>query len=221
MVPHGETCEIRFRGPHVTPGYWRMPVQTRRAFDEEGYYRSGDAVRFKDLNLPEKGLEFDGRIDEDFKLSTGTSVSVARFRERIMFFGASYVQWVVITGINRDAVGALIFPRIDRCRALAGLPTGVTTAEVLGHPNVLHFFRILLYRVNRKGSGSARRLSFVYLMSEPPDMDKSEITDKGTLNQNAVIESRSQLIDDLYSGYLPRMILPATEAPSRLYSVGS
>jgi feruloyl-CoA synthase len=220
LVPHGEKYEICFRGPHVTPGYWRMPAQTERAFDEEGYYRSGDAVRFKDWHLPETGLVFDGRINEDFKLSSGTSVSVGRFREHIMRLGAPCVQGVVITGINRDAVGALIFPRMDQCRALSGQPISVNSIEVLGHPNVIYFFRKLLIRINNNSSGSARRLSFVYLMSEPPDMDHDEITDKGGINQNAVIENRSSLIDELYSGndYLPRMILAANEPSSYINS---
>ncbi len=117
----GGKTEIRFRGPNVMPGYWRAPEQSREAFDDEGFYRSGDAAQWIDAAQPNRGLMFDGRIAEDFKLSTGTFVSVGPLRARIIMAGDPCVQDAVITGINRDEVGALIIPRPDECRRLIGL----------------------------------------------------------------------------------------------------
>jgi feruloyl-CoA synthase len=114
--------EVRFKGPNVMPGYWRAPEQTADAFDDEGFYRTGDAVRWIDPANPQRGLLFDGRTAEDFKLSSGTFVSVGPLRGLIVQLGDPCVQDAVITGLNRDEVGALLFPRADECRRLAGLP---------------------------------------------------------------------------------------------------
>ncbi len=117
----GDKIEARYRGPNVTPGYWRAPQETRDAFDDEGFLRTGDAVQWIDESNRHKGLRFDGRVAEDFKLSSGSFVSVGPLRARIVALGAPYVQDAVITGLNRNDVGALIFPT-PRVRELAGLP---------------------------------------------------------------------------------------------------
>lgn len=206
LVPVGDKSEVRFRGPHVMPGYWRMPEQTAAAFDDEGYYCTGDALKLADETHPEYGLMFDGRIAEDFKLSSGTFVSVGPLRARLISQGSPYVQDVVVTGINRDDVGALIFPRLDQCLTLSRLPTGTPAGEVLDSEPVRTFFHRLLNRFNAEATGSASRVAFVYLLTEPPAVDHHEMTDKGSVNQAAVLAHRAELVDRLYAGLDPRII---------------
>ena len=194
----GGKTEIRFRGPNVMPGYWRAPEQTREAFDGEGFYRTGDAAVWIDPAQPNKGLRFDGRIAEDFKLSTGTFVSVGPLRARIVVAGDPCVQDAVITGINRDEVGALIVPRPDECRRLAGLPADTPMAEVLRHPVLRAFFQTLADRLWREGSGSANRVARLQVLAEPLAIDQGEVTDKGSINQRAVLSHRAATVEALH-----------------------
>ncbi|WP_088280594.1 feruloyl-CoA synthase [Ideonella sp. A 288] len=206
----GGKAEIRFRGPNVMPGYWRAPEQTREAFDDEGFYRTGDAARWIDADHPGRGLMFDGRTAEDFKLSTGTFVSVGPLRARITLAGDPCVQDAVITGLNRDDVGAMIFPRPDECRRLAGLPEGTPMPEVLHHPAVRAFFQVLADRLWRESTGSASRVARLHVLAEPPSIDHGEVTDKGSINQRAVLTHRASLVEALYEGREadPFLILP-------------
>ena len=212
LVPAGGKTEIRFRGPNVMPGYWRLPEATAHAFDEEGFYRTGDAVKWTDPADPRKGLMFDGRIAEDFKLSTGTFVSVGPLRARIIAAGAPCVQDAVITGIDRDDVGMLVFPRIDECRKLAGLGDDVGADEVLRHPVVRAHFQTLVDRMWREGTGSASRVARAHVMSVPPSIDRDEVTDKGSINQQAVLRQRAALVEALYrdAGDDDGILLPRT-----------
>ncbi|WP_025600266.1 feruloyl-CoA synthase [Burkholderia sp. WSM2230] len=204
LVPVAGKLEARFRGPHVMAGYWRMAgSQGAQTFDEEGYYCSGDALKFVDAERPELGLMFDGRIAEDFKLSSGTFVSVGPMRARIISEGAPYVQDVVITGINRDDVGALVFPRIDEIRKLADLPPHASAEEVTEAPAVREFFETLLARLNRGATGSANTIIRMLLLSTPPSLDRGEITDKGSINQSAVLTHRAAIVDALYDPSRP------------------
>ena len=200
LVPEGDKTEIRFRGPNVMPGYWRAPEQTRDAFDDEGYYRTGDAVRWVDASDPQRGLLFDGRTAEDFKLSTGTFVSVGPLRARIIEAGDPCVQDAVITGLNRDTVGALIFPRLDACRRLAGCGDDTPAPGVLHHPVVRAHFQAMLDRLAAQATGSANRLERIHVMAEPPSIDKGELTDKNSINQRAVLQHRASLVEALYEG---------------------
>ena len=212
LVPGKGKTEIRFRGPNVMPGYWRLPEATAHAFDEEGFYRTGDAVKWTDPADPRKGLMFDGRIAEDFKLSTGTFVSVGPLRARIIAAGAPCVQDAVITGIDRDDVGMLVFPRIDECRKLAGLGDDVGADEVLRHPVVRAHFQTLVDRMWREGTGSASRVARAHVMSVPPSIDRDEVTDKGSINQQAVLRQRAALVEALYrdAGDDDGILLPRT-----------
>jgi feruloyl-CoA synthase len=194
--------EIRFRGPNVMPGYWRAPQQTAEVFDEEGFYRTGDAVRWIDEAEPQRGLRFDGRIAEDFKLATGTFVSVGPLRARIMREGDPCVWDAVITGLNRNEVGALIFPRLDDCRRLAGLPATADAPQVLRHPAVQGFFQALLDRLQQGATGSASRVARLHVMHQPPSLDAGEVTDKGTINQRAVLTNRAALVERLHEAGL-------------------
>jgi feruloyl-CoA synthase len=200
LVPVGDKLEARFHGPHVTPGYWRAPHLTAEAFDEDGYYCTGDALRFFDPAQPALGFMFDGRIAEDFKLSSGTFVSVGPLRARVISQGAPYVQDAVVTGINRSAVGLMVFPRMDHCCELAGLPAGAPAENILAHATVRAHFKTLLDRLNVGASGSSMRIDRLLLLAEPPSIDHRELTDKGSINQAAVLNRRAALVEALYDG---------------------
>jgi feruloyl-CoA synthase len=206
----GGKLEIRFKGPNVMPGYWRAPGQTADAFDDEGFYRTGDAGRLIDPDDIQQGVFFDGRTAEDFKLSSGTFVSVGPLRAKIIAAGDPLVQDAVITGINRDDVGAMLFPRPDECRKLAGLGEGVPLPEVLHHPTVRAAFQRLADRLWRDATGSASRVARLHVLAEPPSIDKGEVTDKGSINQRAVLQHRDALVLALYEGTQsdPFLILP-------------
>ncbi len=208
LVPEGDKIEVRYRGPNVTPGYWRAPEQTRAAFDDEGYYRSGDAAKPMDPAHPERGLAFDGRTAEDFKLATGTFVSVGPLRAKVIAAGDPCVQDVVIAGIDRNEVGVLFFPRIDACRALATLPARASVAEVLDAPAVRGFFQNLVDHLWASGTGSATRVARALVLGAPPSIDLGEVTDKGSVNQRAVLAHRAAAVTELYAG-IDDVIVPA------------
>ncbi|RKP49693.1 feruloyl-CoA synthase [Pararobbsia silviterrae] len=204
LAPVDGKLEVRFRGPHVMPGYWRIAeADARDVFDDEGYYRTGDAVRFADPAQPEIGLMFDGRIAEDFKLSSGTFVSVGPMRARIISEGAPYVQDAVITGMNRDDIGALIFARLDDCRRLAQCDASTGATEVFAAPAVRAFFASLLKRLNASSTGSATWIQRLRLLEEPPSLDRGEITDKGSINQRAVLSHRAALVEAMHAAGAP------------------
>ncbi len=209
LVPLEGKLEVRFRGPHVMPGYWRAEGENALAFDAEGYYRTGDALVPVDPDRLELGFIFDGRLAEDFKLSSGTFVSVGPLRGRIIALGAPYIQDVVLAGLNRDSVAALLFPQGEAIRQLAGLPASATLAEVAGAAAVRQMLQDLIERLYREGSGSASRITHALLATEPPSLDLGEVTDKGSLNQRVVLRERAKEIDALYAGQLPLAIRPA------------
>ena len=207
LVPNEGKLEARLRGPHITPGYWRDEHLTRAAFDEEGYYKIGDALKFVDPDEPAKGLLFDGRIAEDYKLATGTWVSVGPMRARFIDFFAPYVRDVVLAGPDRDDIAVLIFPDIEACRKLAALPADATPAEIVEAPAVRAKFAELLTKLAAISTGSSTRIQRAILMAEPPSMDKSEMTDKGSINQRAVLKNRAALVDELYAVPLSSRII--------------
>ncbi len=216
LVPNAEgsgKTEVRFRGPNVMPGYWRAPQQSAEAFDEEGYYRTGDAVAWVDPADPQKGLAFDGRIAEDFKLSSGTFVSVGPLRAAVIAAGEPLVQDAVVAGINRDDLGLLIFPRVDEARRLFGLPAGLNAAAVLSSPAALAFFQDLLNRLWKAGTGSANRPARLLVLHEPPHIDRGEVTDKGSINQRAVLNHRAQLVAHLWGEAADSAGLPVVLRP--------
>ena len=200
IVPSAGKFEMRYRGANVTPGYWRAPEQTAESFDDEGFYCSGDAVRPMDPAQPEKGFMFDGRIAEDFKLATGTFVSVGPLRAKVIAAGDPCVQDVVIAGINRNEIGLLIFPRLDACRALAGVAPSAPAAQVLAEAPIRELFQKLIDNLHASGTGSATRVARALVLVEPPSIDRGEITDKGSINQRAVLTHRDALVEQLYAG---------------------
>jgi len=199
LTPAGDKLEARVRGPNVTPGFWKDEALTRASFDEEGYYRTGDAMRFVDPAHPEKGLVFDGRLAEDFKLSTGTWVSVGPLRTRVLQAAGGLAQDVVIAGHDREFVGALVFPNVAACRALAGAGPDVPVSAVLDHPAVREAFERVLTDLAAQSTGSSTFVARAILLDAPPSLDAREITDKGSLNQKAVLQHRGALVEDLYT----------------------
>jgi feruloyl-CoA synthase len=195
LVPQGDKVEVRYRGPNVTPGYWRAPEQTAESFDADGFYCSGDAVKPMDPADPERGFMFDGRIAEDFKLATGTFVSVGPLRAKIIALGDPCVQDAVIAGLNRNEVGILIFPRLDACRAF-------------GEEKTRAFFQHLVDELYASGTGSATRVARAVVLAEPPSIDRGEVTDKGSINQRAVLTHRSAIVDAMYDAPGAEVILP-------------
>jgi feruloyl-CoA synthase len=207
LVPQGDKLEARFRGPNVTPGYWRQPELASRAFDEEGFYKMGDAVRFIDPADVNRGFLFDGRLSEDFKLSTGTWVSVGPLRGRILSHFSPLVRDVVITGHDRDEVGMLIFADIHACRALCpDLSPASPDDEVFEHPAVGDHFRSKLESFAAQSTGSSNRVTRAAFLEEPPSLDAGEITEKGSLNQGAVLDRRKALVEELYVQPSPRVL---------------
>ncbi|WP_432727652.1 feruloyl-CoA synthase [Variovorax sp. W6] len=199
--------EVRYRGPNITPGYWRAPEATAEAFDEEGFFSTGDAVTWIAEDNIHRGLRFDGRIAEDFKLATGTFVSVGPMRAKIIAAGAPYVQDAVLTGINLKEVGALIFPT-QKVRQLAGLSADASMREVLESAPVQAHFQQVVDTLAAGATGSANRIARLHLMAEPPSIDKGEVTDKGSINQRAVLKHRATLADAMHDGSLPFTLKP-------------
>jgi feruloyl-CoA synthase len=199
LVPMEGKLDARVRGPHITPGYWRAPELTAQAFDAEGFYRLGDALKFEDPEWPHQGLLFDGRLAEDFKLASGTWVSVGPLRARLLEHLSPLAKDVVVAGADRDEIGILIFPDLAACRSLAaGLPGDEPVASVAHHPRVLTELRGCLNAFAKQATGSSNRVCRACVLLEPPSLDAGEITDKGSLNQRMVLRHRAKLVEDLY-----------------------
>ena len=199
LVPSGDKTELRLKGPNVTPGYWRDPEKTAEAFDEEGFYKIGDAVRFADPQDLSKGLVFDGRVTEDFKLSTGTWVNFAAVRSGVIAACAPLIRDVVLTGLDKNFIGAMIFPDLAACARQAGLPAETDAEAILAHPSVRQKFAESLAGLADKATGSSNHVARALLLVEPPDIDKGEVTDKGSINQRAVRTHRADLAESLYA----------------------
>ena len=199
LVPVADKLEVRVKGPNVFPGYWKQPKLTQAAFDEDGFYIIGDAVEFVDPDRPEQGLLFDGRVAEDFKLLTGTWVHVGSLRVAGIDALSPVAQDIVVTGHDRDEIGFLVFPNMSECRRLAGLGNDAPADQVLGHPAVKERVREGLVRMKREGGGSSTYPARLLLMAEPPSTEAGEITDKGYINQRAVLARRADLVVHLYS----------------------
>ncbi len=200
LVPHEDKLEARVRGPNVTPGYWRQPELTAKVFDHDGFYSFGDAVKLVDPGDVNKGLLFDGRLTEDFKLANGTWVSVGPLRAKMIAHCAPLLRDAVIAGLDRDFLAAILFVDADACRALAPeLPRRAPLAEIVAHDAVRGRFHALLKSLAHHSTGSSNRVVRAVLAAEPPSLDAGEITDKGSFNQRAVLERRVALVEELYA----------------------
>jgi feruloyl-CoA synthase len=197
LVPSGDKLEVRVRGPNVTPGYWKAPELTAQAFDAEGFYLIGDAVTFADPARPERGLFFDGRVAEDFKLNSGTWVSVGTLRVAGIAALAPLAQDIVVTGHGGDEVGFLVFPNIAACRAHAGLPDSADARDVIRHDEVRSAIASGLAKLKAQSGNSSGHATRALLLAEPASVDGGEITDKGYINQRAVLTRRAQAVATL------------------------
>ena len=199
LVPNEGKLEARLKGPNITPGYWRRPDLTAGAFDEQGFYKIGDALKFVDENDPGKGLLFDGRLAEDFKLASGTWVSAGALRAQFVDHCAPLVRDAVIAGADRDDIAVLVFPDIAACGRLAGLPADAKSADVLNDAKVRDEFQRRLTALAKESRGGSTRICRAILMDEPPSLDAGEATDKGSINQRAVLGRRAALVEELYA----------------------
>jgi feruloyl-CoA synthase len=191
LVPNEGKLEARVRGPNITPGYWRQEELSRSAFDEEGFYKLGDALLFVDEARPELGFTFDGRLAEDFKLSSGTWVSVGPLRAKFIHQAAPYAKDVVVAGHDRDYVAVLIIPDLEACRDI----------------DLTRTFREILETLALSSTGSSNRINRAIVLTEPLSMDAHEITDKGSINQRSVLNNRAGLVEDLYAVPSPAHVI--------------
>ena len=207
LLPDGDRYEVRVRGPLVTPGYWGRPDLTELNFDEEGFYRIGDAVRFVSEGAPERGLVFDGRVAEDFKLTTGTWVHVGQLRMRAIAALAPVAQDIVVAGHDRPEIGFLIFPNLPACRALCpDLQAEAPVESVLAHPSLRAHVAHGLRELRRQAAASSTHATCALLLAELPSIDAGEITDKGYINQRAVLTRRKGCVSSLFVSGHPDVI---------------
>jgi feruloyl-CoA synthase len=199
LVPDNGKLEVRVKGPNVTPGYWRQPELTAQAFDEEGFYKYGDALKPADADDFSAGFDFDGRIAEDFKLASGTWVSVGPLRARFIAACAPLVRDVVIAGINRDEISALVILDLDGCRLINPALPADDLATSASDPLIREAFRDRLTKFLATATGSSTRIPRAVLIDTLLSIDRGEVTDKGSINQRAVLEHRAALIEELYS----------------------
>jgi feruloyl-CoA synthase len=194
LVASGDKLEVRVRGPNVTPGYWKASELTAQAFDEEGFYLIGDAVKFADPDRPGLGLFFDGRIAEDFKLNSGTWVSVGTLRVAGIAALSPLAQDIVVSGHGGAEVRFLVFPNIAACRAHAGLGDSADASEVIRHERIRGAIAQGLARLKAQSGNSSSHATRALLLAEPASVDGGEITDKGYINQRAVLTRRASAV---------------------------
>lgn len=197
MVDADGRKELRVRGPNVMPGYWRQPEASAEAFDADGFYRIGDAAVFAERDTPESGFVFDGRIAENFKLSSGTWVNVSALRLAVIAATDPFIADVVVAGEGRPEVGILVFPNLEACRKLACDPDG-NVSTIVSNPAVKAALLRGIDAYNAAQAGSSTHVRFVHVLTEPPSPDVGEITDKGYLNQRAVLRHRAAAVEALF-----------------------
>jgi feruloyl-CoA synthase len=205
LVPVGQKREVRVKGPNVTPGYHRRPDLTRAAFDEEGFFRTGDAVALADPDDPAAGLVFRGRIAEDFKLSTGTFVSVGTLRPKLLSASRGLLTDAVICGQDGECVTAMVWlgpPNAGRVGA-DGVPENSLRAELVA----------TMQRLAAEGGGSSQTVERMLVLTEPAQLDAGEITDKGYVNQSAVRDRRADLVALLVADPPPARVVRRSEGP--------
>jgi feruloyl-CoA synthase len=215
LAPVDNKLELRVKGPNVTPGYWRRPELGAELFDEDGFLRTGDAGRLADPDDPSHGILFDGRLAENFKLTSGTWVHVGELRLEVIAAGAPVVQDVVVTGHDRQEIGLLVFPNPAGCRALCpDMADETSLAELIRRPEVTDRLAAALATHNAANPTSSRRIARALLLAEPPSIQSGEVTDKGYVNQRAVLERRAGLVERLYAGVAAPEMIVLEEPPA-------
>ncbi len=207
LTPIDGKLEIRVKSPSVTPGYWRRPDLTAAAFDEEGFYRLGDAVRPIDPQDPRKGLLFDGRIAEDFKLASGTWVSVGPLRATLIAALSPLVQDVGIAGLDREFLTALLIPDLAACSRALSLSHSPGYDWLAAHEPLLHLLQQRLEAHAMRFPASSMNIRRAVLLASPPSLDGGEITDKGSINQKALLRHRSAAVELMYHADPPATVI--------------
>ena len=198
LVPHDDSFEVGYRGPNVTPGYWRDSEATKLAFDEDGFFRSGDLLSFIDPQRPRAGLRFDGRIKEDFKLTSGTKVSAGKLRLDALDAMRPLATDVVVVGADRNDVRILVFPDWELCAATAGLDRAAPPSQIASNKELRAALQDRLEQLAAAGTGSSNRIVAALLVDVPPSHAAGELTEKGTVNSRALQRNRPELIETLY-----------------------
>jgi len=196
MVPVGNKMELRVKGPNVTPGYLKRDDLTKKAFDEDGFYLIGDAGRLVDPSDPSRGIDFDGRVVENFKLLTGTWVDVGSLRLAVVNSCAPLFQDGLVTGHDKNYVGFLAWPNMEACKKFIGQE--IETHKILEHPLLKEEIKKKIILHNKNFPGSSTKIKKLILMSTPPSFDNNEITDKGYVNQSSALAARENLVNKLY-----------------------
>jgi feruloyl-CoA synthase len=215
LAPVGDKLEVRYRGPNVMPGYWRQPELAVESFDDEGFFRSGDAARFVDESNPSGGLRFDGRIAEDFKLGSGTWVNVGQLRMQVIAAGAPYVHDVVLTGHDRDSLGMIVFLLPAAASLSSRLAPDAPAHELASDPQVRAWAQSLLDSLAARATGSSNRIDHGLLADVPPSVAAGEITDKGSINQRAVLKARAAAVEALHAASPGPAVLVAQRSKAR------
>jgi feruloyl-CoA synthase len=212
LVPREGKLEARYRGPNIFPGYWRQPELTAAVFDAEGFYCTGDALKFADEHDPAKGMVFNGRIAEDFKLNTGTWVNVGVLKANLIAEGNGLIQDVVLTGHDSEFVGAIVFPEINYCKHKFGLSTDVRLKEIAAHPQILDALRNVLNRLAGRSSGSSTLIKRAVIADFVLSIDRGEVTDKASINQAMVLKNHTELVKKIYDDALPQGMVEVRSA---------
>jgi len=216
LVPHDESFEAWYRGPNITPGYWRDPVATAASFDEDGFFKSGDLLSFIDPLQPKAGLRFDGRISEDFKLTSGTRVNAGKLRLTALDELRPLANEVVIVGADREDVRMLIFPNWEQCAAIAGLRCGTSPAQISSNVPLRAVFHERLRKLGAMGTGSSNRIVAALLVEVPPSGAAGELTEKGTVNSRGLQKNRPELLDILFGETDDRVLRVHTHDDARI-----
>ncbi len=198
LVPFEDKYDARVKGPSITQGYWKQPELTLNAFDEEGFYKFGDALRPVDENNLDKGFLFDGRTAENFKLDTGTWVATGKLRIQMVDHFGELISDVTITGADKSFLGALVFPNLKALRRIIEKPNA-TLKEVIANKTVQEIFLKSLQALAQESTGSSTLVRSIKLMDVPLSLDLGELTDKGSINQRKVLSNRSQSVDEIYN----------------------
>ncbi|SHH48532.1 feruloyl-CoA synthase [Chryseolinea serpens] len=207
LVADGAKMEARYRGKNVFPGYWKQPELTAKVFDEEGFYRTGDALLFVDEMDPNKGMIFNGRIAEDFKLNTGTWVHVGGLRSQMIAAGRGLIQDVVITGHDSEFIAAIVFIGMDYGRKISGLGNHGSLQDLVAHPSLRQKLEEVLNEVALGSTGSATLIKRAMFADFYLSIDKGEITDKGSINQRLIIQNHPDAVEQLYAKHIGNNII--------------
>jgi feruloyl-CoA synthase len=212
LVPHDTSFEVRYRGPNVTPGYWRDPAATSAAFDDQGFFLSGDLVSFIDPERPKAGLHFDGRISEDFKLTSGTRVNAGKLRLNALEVLRPLANEVVIVGADRKDVRMLIFPDWEACAAAVGVDPASPPVRLASGKTLRAIFHERLAEIAAAGTGSSNRIVAALLVDIPPSTAAGELTEKGTVNSRALQRNRPELLEALFGDSDEKVLRIGVEA---------